>query len=116
MHMGKQRGCYIVCVLLKFEFMRSCPSPGQVNRTPSELYSAVNNTSFVVSVCVCVAVCFKVCPISVCVCRHVFRPDCLPQKRFLVYQMCDLEEESLQRLIHANDGQEPSTCNVSELF
>ena len=27
--------------------------------------------------------------------------------------MCDLEDESLQRLIHANDGQEPLTCNVS---
>ena len=79
---------------------------------PPDLFSGCSDNRIV---SVCAAVLLLIVSQFCCVHRHVFRPDCLPQKRFLVYQLCDLEEESLQQLVHCNDGLEPATCNVGIL-
>lgn len=41
----------------------------------------------------------------------VFTADHLPNQRHLYYQLCDLRSDSLQAVIHANDGQE-EICSV----
>ena len=42
----------------------------------------------------------------------VFTADQLPRQRQLFYQLCDLRDDSLQAVIHANDGRE-TECTVS---
>ena len=44
---------------------------------------------------------------------YIFTADRLPQQRQLFYQLCDLGEEGLQRIIHSNDGKE-TVCSVRE--
>ena len=43
---------------------------------------------------------------------YIFDPECLPQQRQQFFQLCDLHADSLQALIHTNDGRE-TRCNVS---
>ena len=42
----------------------------------------------------------------------VFAADRLPPQRQLYYQLCDLRDDSLQAIIHSNDGREEK-CSVS---
>ena len=42
---------------------------------------------------------------------YMFYPDKLPSQRQLYYQLCDLKEDSLQEIIHSNDGRE-TECDV----
>ena len=42
---------------------------------------------------------------------YVFRPGLMPAYRQLFYQLCDIEVEEVQQLIHANDGNEPDICD-----
>lgn len=44
---------------------------------------------------------------------YIFTADRLPQQRQLFYQLCDLREEGLQKIIHSNDGKE-TVCSVRE--
>ena len=44
---------------------------------------------------------------------YIFIADRLPQQRQLFYQLCDLREEGLQKIIHSNDGKE-TVCSVRE--
>ena len=41
----------------------------------------------------------------------IFTADRLPLQRQMYYQLCDLHDESLQAIIHSNDGQE-TECTV----
>ena len=45
----------------------------------------------------------------------VFIAHQLPTQRQVYYQLCDLRDESLQTLLHANDGREDE-CSVSVYF
>ena len=42
---------------------------------------------------------------------YIFTTDKLPSQRQLFYQLCDLKDDSLQAIIHSNDGRE-TTCTV----
>ena len=42
---------------------------------------------------------------------YIFTPDKLPSQRQLFYQLCDLKDDSLQAIVHSNDGRE-TTCTV----
>ena len=44
---------------------------------------------------------------------YIFTANKLPNQRQLFYQLCDLRDESLQRIIHSNDGTE-AECTVRE--
>jgi general transcription factor 3C polypeptide 5 (transcription factor C subunit 1) len=41
----------------------------------------------------------------------VFGPSNLPTQKFSIYQLCDLQDDALQDIVHANDGNEPSECH-----
>ena len=45
----------------------------------------------------------------------VFTADQLPSQRQLYYQLCDLRDDSLQAIVHANDGRE-TECTVRDIF
>ena len=42
---------------------------------------------------------------------YIFTPDKLPSQRQLFYQLCDLKDDSLQAIVHNNNGRE-TTCTV----
>ncbi|XP_071111591.1 general transcription factor 3C polypeptide 5-like [Haliotis cracherodii] len=44
---------------------------------------------------------------------YMFEPDVLPPYRQMFYQLCDVHEEQIQKLLHQNDGQE-SVCTERE--
>ncbi|XP_064616551.1 general transcription factor 3C polypeptide 5-like [Liolophura sinensis] len=43
----------------------------------------------------------------------IYKPDVLPPYRCMFYQMCDIQEEQCQQLIHLNDGME-SECTEKD--
>ena len=43
---------------------------------------------------------------------YMYFPDRLPAQRQLHYQLCDIMDEQLQKVIHSNDGKEKE-CTVS---
>lgn len=43
---------------------------------------------------------------------YIFYPDVYPSQRQLLYVLCDIHEESIQSMIHSNDGKE-GKCYVS---
>ena len=46
---------------------------------------------------------------------YIFDPNYLPQQRQQFYQLCDLHDDSLQAIIHNNDGKE-TKCHVSTIY
>ncbi|XP_046542986.1 general transcription factor 3C polypeptide 5-like [Haliotis rubra] len=44
---------------------------------------------------------------------YMFEPDVLPPYRQMFYQLCDVHEDQIQKLLHQNDGQE-SVCTERE--
>ena len=44
----------------------------------------------------------------------IFFPDKLPSQRQLSYQLCDIQDQEAQDLIHNNDGKE-AVCTVSKI-
>lgn len=44
-----------------------------------------------------------------------FSPDKLPCQRQMIYQLCDIHDSDVQRLIRKNDGEE-TKCNVSNII
>ena len=42
---------------------------------------------------------------------YVFRRGLMPAYRQLFYQLCDIELQEVQQLIHSNDGNEPDVCD-----
>jgi len=40
----------------------------------------------------------------------VFNPDMMPAHRQLFYQLCDIQVDEIQKLVHQNDFQEPDIC------
>lgn len=44
---------------------------------------------------------------------YKFKPDELPHSRNVFYQMCDIEDEEVQKLVHSNDGKE-SSCSEKD--
>ena len=43
---------------------------------------------------------------------YMYFPDRLPAQRQLHYQLCDIMDDQLQKIIHGNDGKEKE-CTVS---
>ena len=43
---------------------------------------------------------------------YIFSPDTYPHQRQQLYQLCDLQDDTLQAIIHSNDGKE-TKCHVS---
>ena len=43
---------------------------------------------------------------------YMYFPDRLPAQRQLSYQLCDIMDDELQKIIHSNDGKERE-CTVS---
>ena len=52
------------------------------------------------------------CPTNETEYSPVFTADQLPNQRHLYYQLCDLREDTLQAIVHDNDGRE-TECTVS---
>ena len=46
---------------------------------------------------------------------YIFYPDVYPSQRQLLYVLCDVHEESIQSMIHSNDGKE-GKCYVSHII
>lgn len=46
---------------------------------------------------------------------YIFTANQLPSQRQLFYQLCDLREEELQRIVHSNDGRETECLVRSSL-
>lgn len=46
---------------------------------------------------------------------YIFTANQLPSQRQLFYQLCDLREEELQRIVHSNDGSETECLVRSSL-
>ena len=46
---------------------------------------------------------------------YIFSPDTYPHQRQQLYQLCDLQDDTLQAIIHNNDGKE-TKCHVSILL
>lgn len=42
---------------------------------------------------------------------YVFKEGLMPAYRQLFYQLCDIEVEEVQKIIHSNDGREPEVCD-----
>ena len=47
---------------------------------------------------------------------HIFKPGILPVLACTYFQVCDIEIEEVQNLIHSNDNQEPKTCHRVDGF
>ncbi len=42
---------------------------------------------------------------------YIFKPGLMPAYRQLFYQLCDINVEEVQEIIHSNDGNEPEVCD-----
>lgn len=42
---------------------------------------------------------------------YVFKPGMMPAYRQLFYQLCDIQVDEVQRIVHSNDDSEPDVCD-----
>jgi len=46
---------------------------------------------------------------------YEFTANIIPPRRGNFYRLCDIKDDTMQQVIHSNDGKEKSTCNVSDV-
>ena len=48
--------------------------------------------------------------------NYTFSANIIPPKRGNYYRLCDIKDDTMQQVIHSNDGKEKSVCNVSDVY